>query len=295
MQTPMEHRLTEGEVSQFAQDGYVGPFTLCSPDEMHALWGRTKRKLYDVSTAPYPDSMMNYDRHLDIEDLSRLVTRPEIVQKMQSLLGETVFCWRTEWFPKNPGDEGTAWHQVESFVEFEGGAKLVPQEKHDSSWEMSAWLAMTDSTKENGCMRIIPRTQRTWFYDEKKNIPFEPDKINRKLVQGEKRGFYGYDYESLQIDPEWEPDESQAIDFEMKAGQFLIFTSRVLHGSFANRTEQKRMGWATRYVAGDVHVYPGMDSFTHFGETFPLDRHSCVLVAGEDRYGLNKVTAPIAS
>jgi chlorinating enzyme len=290
----MGNRLTDGQVQQFDRDGYVGPFTLCSPEEMHGLWRRIKPKLYDISTAPYPGSTMNYDRHLDVEVLSRLVSRSEIVEKMQSLLGETVFCWRTEWFPKNPGDEGTEWHQVESFVEFEGGAKLVPQEEHYRPWEMSAWVAMTDATKDNGCMRIIPRTHRTWFYDEKKNIPFQPQLINQKLVAGQKRGFYGYDYESLKLDPDWTPDETQAIDFEMKAGQFLIFTSRVLHGSFGNRTEQKRMGWAIRYVAGDVHVYPGMRSFSHFGETFPLDRHSCVLVAGTDRYGLNKVTAPLA-
>jgi len=289
----MSHRLTEQQVREFGRDGYLGPFTLCSPEEMRAIWGRARPQLYNIKNACYPDSTMNYDRHLDIEELNQLVTRSEIVEKMQSLLGETVFCWRSEWFPKNPGDEGTDWHQVESFVEFEGGAKLIPQEEHAGSWEMSAWLAMEDADMENGCMRIIPQTHRTWFYDEKKNIPYEPDRINRKLIESRKSGFYGYDYESLKRDPNWTPDESKAIDLEMKAGQFVIFTSRVLHGSYPNRSERKRMGWAIRYVAGDVHVYPGMDSFTHFGETFPLDRHRCVLVAGEDRYGINRVAAPL--
>ena len=39
-----------------------------------------------------------------------------------------------------------------------------------------------------------------------------------------------------------------------------------------------------------VQVYGGMTGFDEFGHHFELDRHGCVLVAGEDRYGLNKVT-----
>ena len=105
-------------------------------------------------------------------------------------------------------------------------------------------------------------------------------------------GFYGYNYDETRLDRDWSPDESRAIDFGMQAGQFILFTSRVLHGSHPNQTRKQRMGWAIRYIAGDVQAYPNMTSFSHFGETFDLDRHACVLVGGKDRYHVNRVCEP---
>ena len=62
------------------------------------------------------DNPVNYDRHLDIPGLSRLITEPAIVRRMQALIGPDILCWRTEFFPKNPGDTGTGWHQVETYA-----------------------------------------------------------------------------------------------------------------------------------------------------------------------------------
>lgn len=74
-----------------------------------------------------------------------------------------------------------------------------------------------------------------------------------------------------------------------------MFTSRCLHGSEANTTSDRtRMGLAIRYVPTDVQIYPNhTDKFTHFGEVFPLEKYSAVLVAGEDTFGHNKITLPL--
>jgi non-heme Fe2+,alpha-ketoglutarate-dependent halogenase len=204
--------------------------------------------------------------------------------------------WRTEWFPKYPGDEGTDWHQAESFVEFEGTEKLVPTAAEEGKpWELTAWIAMSESTKENGCLKVMPGTHRTWFFDEKRNVPFEPENFNQKVIStGEKAGFYGYDYDKLKLDPTWKPDEEKAVHMVMKPGQFCIFTSRCMHGSNPNSTKSStRFGWATRFVPTHVKVYAGQDSFHHFGEELPLDNYSTVLVLGEDRYHHNCVRPPM--
>jgi len=288
--------LSEAETSFFYQNGYLGPFTLCPPDEMTSLFAEVRMDLLDTHNAPFPNSKLNYDRHLDIPALNQIINNPKVTHRVSSIIGPDLLSWRTEWFPKYPGDEGTDWHQAESFVEFEGTEKLFPTAAEEGKpWELTAWFAMSESTKENGCLKVMPGSHRTWFFDEKRNVPFEPEKFNQKVITtGEKAGFYGYDYERLKLDPTWKPDEEKAVHMVMKPGQFCIFTSRCMHGSNPNSTkESTRFGWATRFVPTHVKVYDGQDSFHHFGEELPLDRHSTVLVLGEDRYHHNRVRPPM--
>ncbi|EGJ35267.1 MULTISPECIES: chlorinating enzyme [Moorena] len=290
----LSYYLSVEEKQFFRDNGYIGPFTLFQPEEILELWNEIRMDLLDRETAPFPNSKMNYDRHLDIQALSDIISHPKIAHRVSSLLGSNVLCWRTAWFPKYPGDEGTDWHQAESFVEFEGKSKLVPTESHDGPWELTAWVAFSEATRENGCMKVMPGTHNTWYFDEHRNIEFEPDKINQKLTGGKKTGVYGYDYYKLKLDPNWEPDESQAVHLEMEPGQFILFTSRCMHGSEPNTSGSSiRYGWSTRFVPTDVRVYPDWESFQHFGEVFPLERYATVLVAGEDTYKHNKIRRPL--
>jgi non-haem Fe2+, alpha-ketoglutarate-dependent halogenase len=275
----------------FDANGYLGPFTVQDSDVTKALWNQLRIQLLNKKKAVYPDVKMNYDRHLDIKILSDVVSHPEIVSRVESILGPNLLCWRTEWFPKYPGDQGTAWHQAESFVAFEGDKKLVPTQPHDGSWEVTVWFGFTDATRETACLKVIPGTHRTWFFDERRNIEYDPT----TSMKGTGSGFFGYDFEKLKIDPNWQPDESQALHFEMQAGQAFMFTSRCLHASEPNTSKDRtRMGLAIRYVPTDVRVYPFHEGhYTHFGEVFPLDNYATMLVAGEDTFGHNKVVPPL--
>jgi non-heme Fe2+,alpha-ketoglutarate-dependent halogenase len=283
---------SEHDKAFFDANGYMGPFTIYEPEVANALWKKARVQLLDRKKAIYGNNKMNYDRHLDIKVLSDIVSHPEIVRRVQSILGPNVLCWRTEWFPKYPGDQATIWHQAESFVAFEGESKLVPTQPHEGSWELTVWFAFTDATRETACMKVIPGTHRTWFFDEHRNIPYDPS----ATAKGTGEGFFGYDFEKLKIDPDWTPDESKAVHLEMKAGQVLMFTSRCLHGSEPNITkDQTRMGFAIRYVPTDVKVYSKHeDKYTHFGEVFPLERYATMLVSGQDTFAHNKITTPLA-
>lgn len=275
----------------FDENGYMGPFTIYQPEEAEALWKKVRIELLDKNNAIYGGNKMNYDRHLDVKTLSDIVSHPDIVRRVQAVLGPDVLCWRTEWFPKYPGDQGTAWHQAESFVAFEGESKLVPTAPHAGSWELTVWFAFTDAMRETACLKVIPKTHRTWYFDEQRNIPFDPTTNNK----GSGAGFYGYDFEKLKIDPDWKPDEAQALKVEMRAGQVLMFTSRCLHASEPNVTKDRtRMGMAIRYVPTDVKVYANHEGqFTHFGEVFPLDNYAAMLVGGQDTFGHNRIARPL--
>src|SRR5947208_10028983 len=91
----------EQEKQIFDERGFIGPCTLFEPDVMRAWWKEQRIALMDAENQKKAcfDNPMNYDRHLDIPGLSKLVQEPALVRRFQNLLGPDVLCWRTEFFP----------------------------------------------------------------------------------------------------------------------------------------------------------------------------------------------------
>ena len=287
--------LTDEEQKFIDENGYVGPFTLCEPEEMEQIWNKTRRQVFDRSHAIYeidmhsgPNNIANYDRHLDIPFLAQLVARPEIVNKLKGILGPDILCWRTEFFPKYGGDEGTDWHQADNFAMASGKPQIIWPETGFGG-TVTVWTAFTEASEKTACLRFQPGTHRKMFYDEMKNMDYNPDLVNTKIKEGIQRGFFGYDYTDLLIDPNDKPDESKAVSIPMKAGQFVIFWSTLAHSSLPNLAEPNvlRLGFASRYVPPYVKIYPDTTIIEEYGASLSLDKYGAVLVSGVDRYGYN--------
>ncbi len=279
-------RLTEREVEFFKENGFIGPFKLYEPEDAIERWQRAKIEMVLSQNKPHNSTIINYDRHLDCNTLSEHVCRPEIVNKIKSLIGEDILCWKTNIFPKAPGEGGTGWHQVETFVVGETTTAATPSLKYTEdaklvTSEITVWTSFSDASEAHGCLKFIPGSHKKWYYDESKTLT--------KQVESKKHDFFGYDYSELKIDKSWNPDEEQSVVMPMKAGEFVIFLAKCIHGSLPNTTEQQRLGYASRYVAPSVKVYEDVSSLSEFGDTVSLDYHGCVLVAGEDNYGFNRI------
>ncbi|MDG4771297.1 chlorinating enzyme [Solwaraspora sp. WMMD792] len=291
--------LTPTELADFQRNGYAGPFTLYEPDEMADRWRKERLKLLDRTNAVYQDTeaisqgtnISNYDRHLDNSFLAEHIARPEIVHRVASILGKDVICWRSEFFPKYPGDEGTDWHQADTFANAGGEPQIVWEEDREYGGTITVWTAFTEASIETACLQFIPGTHRQMFYDETLGMHYDPEANRNKTKNGVARGFFGYDYRQLQIDPDWSPDESKAVSMQMKAGQFIVFWSTLMHASHghAGRTQEMRLGFASRYVPASVRVYPGLTEIHEYGGRISLDDFGCVLVSGEDKYGRNRL------
>ncbi|MEV4928067.1 chlorinating enzyme [Streptomyces roseoverticillatus] len=293
--------LTAGELADFHRRGYAGPFTLYEPGEIARQWARTRQDLTDRSGAVYRDtcdgsgaaSLSNYDRHLDNAFLADHITRPRIVDRVASVLGPDVLCWRSDFFPKYPGNEGTDWHQSATFASACGRPQIQWPRGSGPGGCLTVWCAFTDATADMGGLQFIPGTHRTMYYDETKPMRYDPERNISVVKNGVRRGFFGYDYRELQIDPHWQPQESKAVSMELRAGQFVLFWSRLLHASHphAGLTQQMRMGFSARYVPASVQVYPGASEVEEYGGRAGLDRYGAVLVSGEDRFGHNRIAA----
>jgi non-haem Fe2+, alpha-ketoglutarate-dependent halogenase len=293
------------ELAKFHDQGYAGPFTLCDPDQMKSIWKRQRLQLMDRSHAAYEadtlsgnTNLANYDRHLDSDFLSETICRPEIVDRMVSILGPDVLCWRSEFFSKYPGEEGTDWHQADTFAMASGKPQIIwPGEVKDLITKspfggtITVWTACTDTNQETACLQFIPGTHRTMFYDEEGGMQYDPNRINRVQKGGIRRGFWGYDFRQLQIDPTWEPDEAKAVSVPCRAGQFIIFWSQLMHASYPHeaKTTEYRMAFAARYVPTAVRIYPDSEYLEEYGAKISLEKYGAVLVAGKNDFTHNRM------
>jgi ectoine hydroxylase-related dioxygenase (phytanoyl-CoA dioxygenase family) len=95
-------------------------------------------------------------------------------------------------------------------------------------------LAVDDSTRENGCMRVIPGTHDNGFSE------YRPvDKT-----------YQTFHAEIIDV------DEDKAVDFELERGQCSLHDGRIVHGAKANTSEVRRTGYTMRYFPASVKVLP---------------------------------------
>jgi non-haem Fe2+, alpha-ketoglutarate-dependent halogenase len=303
--TAAQYSLSEQELKTFADQGFIGPFKVMDPDEMTAVWRTERLALLDRSNAIYTEewaqsgntNISNYDRHMDNDFLADLIMNPRVADRVASVLGPDVLCWRTEFFPKYPGDEGTDWHQADTFANASGKPQIVWPQDSGFGGTITVWTAFTEATTETGCLQFIPGSYTTMNYDETKVMEYDPDRINQEVKGGTRRGFFGYDYRQLQIDPGFEPDESKAVPMVMRPGEAVMFWSTLMHASYPHegKTDAMRLGFALRFVPTSTHIYPDTDVVEEYGGKVSLERYGAVLVNGTNRYTHNRIATHTAT
>ena len=170
-----------------------------------------------------------------------LATHSPILDAVEDLLGPDLLVHSTSAFAKRPhSPEFVSWHQDG----YNWGLD-VPR-------LASAWVALTESTSENGCLRVIPGSHRRARLDHTTR-----HHENNLLGTG------------LQVAAE--VDESQAVDVRLEAGEMSFHHVDIVHGSGPNHSDGPRIGFAIRYITPEV-----AQRRTH---------HEVVLARGSDRYG----------
>jgi non-heme Fe2+,alpha-ketoglutarate-dependent halogenase len=286
--------LSGEQLRSFRDNGFIGPFDLYDAEEIRLRYKKLRSEIFDRTHAIYQldhtSRLAGYDRHLDIDFFSQHIMKREIVDKVEGILGPDIVCWRSEMFPKYPGDEGTDWHQADTFAHASGEPQIVWPMESRFGGSLTVWTAVTEATEEMGCLRFMPGTHEEMFYDESLGMEYQPENVNAVDKGGVKRGFFGYDYRNLQKDPDFVPDESRAVSIPMSAGQFVIFWSTLMHASLPNISRSKtRLGFTARYLPACVKVYPDTKTVNEYGTVLDLEKYGVVLVSGQDSYKHNRL------
>jgi len=149
----------------------------------------------------------------------------------------------------------------------------------DELHQVTCWIALTDANKEKGCMRVIPGTHKKMY----------PLKVNRDINATNKL----YRYDKGPIDFPFDQVEEELI--EVKAGQFFIFSERVIHGSVGNQTANSRWAINCRISKTDTKFFnermfkQGHQITYHKLKNVNIDKWRAVLLRGKDKFGYNKL------
>lgn len=151
----------------------------------------------------------------------------------------------------------------------EPGGSEIPWHQDANYWpiepalNISIWMAVDEVTAENSCVQLIPGSHRSV-------VPHVPSRDGMA---------FGEEADPGMVDTE------RAINMELKPGEFFIFNERMLHHSDLNKSQKRRMGLSARYTLPIVDILDQDSS-----PLFP--GHTCVVVSGEDRMGLNRTAKP---
>jgi non-heme Fe2+,alpha-ketoglutarate-dependent halogenase len=223
----MHEGIPENNHTRFDRDGVVYPIPVLSP-EQSASYLASFSQIEDLLGRPIK-RMGNPALHFSWA--YRLATEPAVLDAVEEILGSDLLISGTLIFCKYPRDAAfVAWHQDT----FYSNLHLTPS--------VSAWIALLDSTPENGCMRVVSGShlQGTLPHEETR----EPDNLL-------KRG------EEIQIDV----DETDAIDIVLKAGEMSLHHNSIIHGSRANKSDTKRIGFIARFVTPKYSLGPQRTPF----------------------------------
>ena len=233
------NRLTSEQVDAYHRNGFYFPVVAIS--ESDAAQCRAKLESYEAEHESIMRTVLRNKPHLVFTWINEIIRDPRIVDVVEDVLGPNILVWGSNFFIKDAHDPAyVSWHQDSTYWGL------------SHSDVMTAWIALSDVTVENGAMRMLPGSH---LIDQLPHVDTFAE--NNLLTRGQE----------AQVDV----DESKAVDVPLKPGEMSLHNVRMVHGSNPNPTDSRRIGLAIRYVPTYVSQISGA-------------RDYATLVRGEDTY-----------
>ena len=224
----MGKMLTSAAVSEYRRHGFYAPVRSLSTQE--ALKYRQRLEAHEARAGAPLQGKWRVKTHLLFTWADELVHHPAVLDAVEDIIGPDILCWTTNFFIKEPGSPGfVSWHQDAAYW------GLDPEEV------VTAWIALTHSNLQSGCMKVMPGTHL------ESHIPhvdtFHQDNM---LTRGQE----------IAVDV----DASKAVDIILEPGEISLHDIKLVHGSEPNRSQDRRIGLAIRYLPTHVRQTKGRDS-----------------------------------
>ena len=147
---------------------------------------------------------------------------PTIVDAAARVIGPDVLVWGAGFFKKVAGSpDYVSWHQDATYW------GLEPPDI------VTAWVALSPSTVESGCLRVVPGSHR-WPI-----LPHRETYADHNLLS---RG------QEIAVDIADKP----VVEVVLAPGQMSLHHVLLAHNSEPNRAPHDRVGFAIRYIGGHV-------------------------------------------
>lgn len=250
-------QVTPEQVAFFRNEGYQKLGRIFTRAEMDTLRTHVDEMIAALPSDKRPEEMDV--PHFQDPRLFRYLADPRVLDVIEAFIGPDIVLWSSHFIAKPRGDgKAVPWHTDGAYW----NKRLEPMDV------ITLWLAVDESTVENGCMRVIPGSHR----DIRAAIE------SYEAVDGSRNVF------STRIKPEM-MDESKAVNLELAVGECHFHDAWTIHGSNPNHSTKRRCGYTMRYMPANV-IHHERSDFKH-------GKHHVYLLRGEDRTGGRTDYSPI--
>lgn len=240
--------LSAEQVAFYGENGYLLPRRQVFAGSRFA----TLKEIFEEHLADKGDALSDEldTPHLRDSRLLDFLLADEVLDLVEPLIGPDIALWSSHFICKDPfTGKPTPWHEDSAY--WKGRLSAYDH-------IVTVWLALDASSRENGCVRVIPGTHRDGF--------------SEYAATGRERFF------ASQI--KGPVDESRAVDFELRPGECSLHDGRIIHGARPNLSPHRRAGYTMRYFSTAIRMIP---------EANP--GHRIWLARGHDRAGNTYDTA----
>jgi ectoine hydroxylase-related dioxygenase (phytanoyl-CoA dioxygenase family) len=235
--------LTAGQVESFHYNGFFYPIPALTPQETATCLAGLDRLESELGS-PVADADIKWRSHAYahspwFHDLAR---HPRILDAVEDVIGPDILIWTSTFFIKEPHSETfAAWHQDGAYF------GLEPNE------QVCAWVALTDASKEAGCMEMLSSRGAPKMYQHAPmGLRHSINRAGQTIV---------------------EPfDEANPTAMALNAGEFSLHHELAVHRSAPNNAAHRRVGIGINYLPTRVRVKGPV-------------RLKAMLVRGKDTHG----------
>ena len=223
-------RLSDEEKEQYMKKGYTTGLPVFSENAVNDL-----HNWYDeLSSKLPPDIDINKTNmwHKASKKFHDLCRTPAILDYVEDLLGPNFVQWGGQFFSKEPKDGSVVpWHQ---------DAQYWPLNPSNA---VTVWLAVFDTDEENGAMQFLPGSHKVGHIPWKESS--EASVLNQQI-----KDISMFD---------------KPFSNNLKAGEYSLHSSLLVHGSPKNQSSRRRCGLTIRYAPQDVvPLSPNYSEMSYF-------------------------------
>jgi ectoine hydroxylase-related dioxygenase (phytanoyl-CoA dioxygenase family) len=212
------------DLGYYQKNGYLlHKQQLLPPDKFHRL-----SAIFEEHLANKGDKLSDEldTPHFRDPRLLEFLLSPEVLDLVQPITGPDIVLWSSHFICKDPyKGRATPWHEDSAY--WKGR-----MDRYDSI--VTVWLALDRTTRENGCMRVIPGSHNNGF-SQYQEVDGKTNLFNSEIPG---------------------VDESKAAYFELEPGECSLHDSRIIHGARANTSPTRRCGYTMRYFSAATRIIP---------------------------------------
>jgi ectoine hydroxylase-related dioxygenase (phytanoyl-CoA dioxygenase family) len=257
----MNGALSADELAHYREHGYVFPRYRLPDPLLQRLRDSLDRLLASYTDVAQEDlanpHMLPPTGGPDLNPFMATARLPAVLDMMEQIIGPDIVLWISRILCKPPvkGRE-VPWHQDGEYWPMRPLATC------------SVWMAIDPVSTANGCMRFIPDSHKR-------------RELYRHHVSDRKNLVLNLELDRDQF------DESKAVNVELEPGQMSLHDVRMIHGSLANTSGQRRAALIMRYMPASSHYDRSLQDRRRDNSPFNIYDQPLWLMRGEDKSGKN--------